>query len=295
MSHLNSIASTYPIPPPIPQRVTDEERAWIEANSTEIASRQYEQKTETSEEITLRTAQGDTVTLNYRSAAVRKNYLRPEGTLIPGLEDSEAIDREVSVVIDGDINDREQQDISALLERLRKKAGDINMDDYSSLSGYEKTVDTTSSTSWDTDMVIGDPVPALRAQEVGGPDGEINAREKQDIPTPAKPSVEPSVEPPAEPPVEKQGDIDLNDPAPLPDSEKAVDTNSSTSRAGETAAAEPVPVPGGGEAEGPDVLELLQQKNLLFKKQLMTLFMSSEGVDGGSSGETPGFRVDTQG
>jgi hypothetical protein len=161
------IASTLPFL--FAQRVTDQERAWIKAHPTGMASRQYEQTSETRETISLRTAQGDTVSLQYRSAAVRKNYLRPEGTLMPGLEDSVTIAGEVSVAIDGEINAEEQQDISTLFERLGNKEGGIDVNEYSSLSGYEKEVDTNGSTAWADEMVVGDPVSVPGGAEPDGP------------------------------------------------------------------------------------------------------------------------------
>lgn len=143
------------------------------------ASRQCMATTNNNASITIETKDGDKVTLNYQASTIKKNYLRRLGTEIPGLEISMATHKEFSVSVDGELSEQEKADIStfkkevsAILDNYYTATSNnsdkviLDLSKYQALRKYAIALDSSSSTSWATEMVVDVARPAQDNVEV---------------------------------------------------------------------------------------------------------------------------------
>ena len=129
--------------------------------------RQSMQISEKKADITLKTREGDTVTLSYQTTRVTKNYLRGVGTQVNGLQDSLNTYHRYSMHVDGDLNDEELSDIEAFQEEvndvlegfLSRNIAEsldpetLNLSRYEALEKYAVALESGKSLSWATKMV----------------------------------------------------------------------------------------------------------------------------------------------
>jgi len=144
----------------------------------QTASRQSMATTSNNASITLETAEGDKVTLSYQASTTKKNYLRMAGTEIPGLEESTATHKELSVNVTGELSEQEKTDISAFKEEVsaildnyfaansnNSDPATLDLSKYQALSKYAIALDSSSSTSWATEMVVAVARPTQNSVE----------------------------------------------------------------------------------------------------------------------------------
>lgn len=178
MSQL-SISSSNFLPMGVPLKATARDLADAPPPG-QFASRQYLATTDNSAAITVETAEGDKVTLNYNATTAKKNYIRQAGTEIPGLEESLATHREMTVNIEGELSEQEKAEITAFKQEVSvilddyfaansKISGDqltLDLSKYQALGKYAMALDSSSSTSWATEMVAGVARPSRNNLEV---------------------------------------------------------------------------------------------------------------------------------
>ena len=174
-----TIASSSSLPMIKPSRVTAKDIAEM-APLGHVASRQYMATTNNNSSITVETTEGDKVTLNYQASTTKKNYLREAGTEIPGLEKSLATHKELAVTVAGELSELEKAEISAFKEDVSKALdsyfekdpnirGDhitLDISKFQALSKYFMAVDSSSATSWATEMVVAVPRPILNTVDI---------------------------------------------------------------------------------------------------------------------------------
>ena len=166
------------------------------------ASRQYTATENEKIAFAIETAEGDTVTLNYQISAIKKNYLRPVGTEIDGLEDSNSIVKKFTMNVDGELNEQEKEDIAKFMEQVESILDEFistNSDDssdtealdfsmYKALKKYAMAIDSNSTMSWASEMVVG------VAHLISGPEAPENQYGVYSIAADAKPNREPAKE-----------------------------------------------------------------------------------------------------
>ena len=164
---------------PGPTRVTAKDIAGAPPPG-QIASRQYLATTNNNATIAIETTEGDTVTLNYKSSTTKKNYLRQAGTEIPGLEESQATHKEIAINIEGELSEQEKSDLAVFKEEVsaildtyfaaRANNGNdqvtLDLSKYQALSKYALALDSSSSTSSATEMVVAVARPVVDTVEV---------------------------------------------------------------------------------------------------------------------------------
>lgn len=136
-----------------------------------FATRQFASASTRQTSIEVTTAQGDKVTLNWQASSVDFGYLRPEGTVVPELLDEEISNESISVQVQGDLNQEEQEAIAGLQEKLSGiMAGGQETDTefQSLLSGNDTLSQMTIETSAATINTLADEM-TLVPEPVAGP------------------------------------------------------------------------------------------------------------------------------
>ncbi len=83
-----------------------------------FATRQLASVTTNETTVEVTTTKGDQVTLTRSSSLINYTYLRPEGMDVPELIDAQVLSENVSIEIQGELSQEEQDDIAALQKDL---------------------------------------------------------------------------------------------------------------------------------------------------------------------------------
>nr|WP_321399058.1 hypothetical protein [uncultured Desulfobacter sp.] len=138
-----------------------------------FATRQFASASTKEASLEVITTQGDKVTLNWQSSSIDYGYLRPVGTVVPGLIDQEVSSETISVQVEGDLNQEEQEELAGLQEELSGLIAygrQTDTDVQSLLAGYETFSQLTIETSATANNILADemtlvPYPASKPQD----------------------------------------------------------------------------------------------------------------------------------
>ncbi|WP_020588096.1 hypothetical protein [Desulfobacter curvatus] len=138
-----------------------------------FATRQFASASTREASIEVTTTQGDKVTLNWQSSSIDFGYLRPVGTVVPGLIDEEASSETISVRVEGDLSQDEKEALAGLqkeLSGIMSNGQETDTDVQSLLSGYETLSQLTIETSATTINTLADemtlvPDPVSKSQD----------------------------------------------------------------------------------------------------------------------------------
>ncbi|MCG8552080.1 MAG: hypothetical protein MI799_16895 [Desulfobacterales bacterium] len=136
-----------------------------------FATRQFAGVSSRQASIEVTTTQGDKVTLNWQASSVDFGYLRPEGTVVPELIDEEISNETISVQVQGDLNQEEQEAIAGLQQKLSgimSSGQETDTEVQSLLSGNETLSKMTIETSTATINTLADEM-TLVPEPVAGP------------------------------------------------------------------------------------------------------------------------------
>ncbi len=143
----------------------------IRQNPMNFGSRQWSTTDEKELTINVVTAQGDKVTLSSSLVTREKSYIRQVGTYIPGLEDSRERMENIEVSVEGDLDERELEEIEAFkaaakdaLAAFSEEGRDVSslisemdVSQWESLSAVQADYSETSSMAWGDELVYGVP------------------------------------------------------------------------------------------------------------------------------------------
>lgn len=124
-----------------------------------FSTRQFASASNREASIEVTTTQGDKVSLNWQSSSVDVGYLRPEGTVVPELIDEEISSKTISVQVEGDLNQEEQEELAGLQKELSgiiSNGQEAGTDIQSLLSGYEALSQLTIETSATINNILAD-------------------------------------------------------------------------------------------------------------------------------------------
>ena len=124
-----------------------------------FATRQFASVSSNEASFEVTTTQGDKVTLNWQSSSIDFGYLRPAGTVAPGLIDEEVSSETISVRVEGNLNQEEQDELADLQKELSgyiANSQETEIDVQSLLDRYETLSQLTIETSAATNNLLAD-------------------------------------------------------------------------------------------------------------------------------------------
>ncbi len=169
-----SINQSYAMPVIDPAPVTAEDIARMTPEGY-FATRQLASVSTTETAVEVTTAQGDQVTLTYRSSIVDYTYLRPEGMDVPELIDGQVSSETMSIAVQGELSREEQDDMAALQKDLaalisgdpeKAGTGQSLLSGYDTLSRFTLTTRAAKARASAGEMtVVPDPAYNARTAE----------------------------------------------------------------------------------------------------------------------------------